>query len=268
MIEDFLWRALAAGVGVALVAGPLGCFIVWRRMAYFGDSLAHSALLGVALGLILGLNLTLGVVVSSITLALLLVLLQRQRRLASDTLLGILSHAGLALSLVALSFFETLRIDLLSYLFGDVLAVTMVDLAWIYGGGLLALAVLAVIWRNLLAATIHEELALAEGVPVVAVRLCFVLLIALVIAIAMKVVGILLITALLIIPAAAARQFARTPEQMALLAAAVGAVAVVLGLTGSMQWDTPAGPSIVTGAVALFVLCLGASKWRDLAKAG
>lgn len=268
MIEDFLWRALAAGVGVALVAGPLGCFIVWRRMAYFGDSLAHSALLGVALGLILGLNLTLGVVVSSITLALLLVLLQRQRRLASDTLLGILSHAGLALSLVALSFFETLRIDLLSYLFGDVLAVTMVDLAWIYGGGLLALAVLAVIWRNLLAATIHEELALAEGVPVVAVRLCFVLLIALVIAIAMKVVGILLITALLIIPAAAARQFARTPEQMALLAAAVGAVAVVLGLTGSMQWDTPAGPSIVTGAVTLFVLCLGANKWRDLAKAG
>lgn len=268
MIEDFLWRALAAGVGVALVAGPLGCFIVWRRMAYFGDSLAHSALLGVALGLILGLNLTLGVVVSSITLALLLVLLQRQRRLASDTLLGILSHAGLALSLVALSFFETLRIDLLSYLFGDVLAVTMVDLAWIYGGGLLALAVLAVIWRNLLAATIHEELALAEGVPVVAVRLCFVLLIALVIAIAMKVVGILLITALLIIPAAAARQFARTPEQMALLAALVGVVAVVLGLMGSMQWDTPAGPSIVTGAVALFVLCLGANKWRDLAKAG
>lgn len=267
MIEDFLWRALAAGVGVALVAGPLGCFIVWRRMAYFGDSLAHSALLGVALGLIFGLNLTLGVVVSSITLALLLVLLQRQRRLASDTLLGILSHAGLALSLVALSFFETLRIDLLSYLFGDVLAVTMIDLLWIYGGGLLALAVLAVIWRNLLAATIHEELALAEGVPVVAVRLCFVMLIALVIAIAMKVVGILLITALLIIPAAAARQFARTPEQMALLAAVVGAAAVVLGLMGSMRWDTPAGPSIVTGAVALFVLCLGANKWRDFAKA-
>ncbi len=267
MIDDFLWRALAAGVGVALVAGPLGCFIVWRRMAYFGDSLAHSALLGVALGLILGLDLTLGVVVSSVTLALLLVLLQRQRRLANDTLLGILSHAGLALSLVALSFFETLRIDLLSYLFGDVLAVTMVDLMWIYIGGLLALGVLAVIWRPLLAATIHEELALAEGVPVVQVRLCFVMLIALVIAIAMKVVGILLITSLLIIPAAAARQFARNPEQMALLAAVVGAAAVVIGLLGSMQWNTPAGPSIVAGAVALFALCLSANKWRDFAKA-
>jgi zinc transport system permease protein len=268
MIDDFLWRALAAGAGVALVAGPLGCFIVWRRMAYFGDSLAHSALLGVALGLVLGLDATLGVLVSSVTLALLLVLLQRQRRLTSDTLLGILSHAGLALSLVALSFFETLRIDLLSYLFGDVLAVTMADLLWIYGAGLVALGVLAVIWRPLLAATIHEELARAEGVPVLAVRLCFVMLIALVIAIAMKVVGILLITSLLIIPAAAARQFARTPEQMALLAAGAGVVSVVLGLSGSMRWDTPAGPSIVVGAVALFALALAAARLRDLAGPG
>jgi zinc transport system permease protein len=146
MIDDFLWRALAAGLGVALVAGPLGCFIVWRRMAYFGDSLAHSALLGVALGLALHFDLTLGVLVSSAALALLLAL--RQRRLASDTLLGILAHSGLALSLVVLSFFETLRLDLMSYLFGDVLAVSGSDLLWIYGGDLVALAVLALLWRR------------------------------------------------------------------------------------------------------------------------
>ena len=215
MIDDFLIRAFAAGFGVVLLAGPLGCFIVWRRMAYFGDSLAHSALLGVALGLILGINPTLGIAVGSVTLAVLLLLLQRQRRLASDTLLGLMSHAGLALGLVALSFFETLRIDLLAYLFGDVLAVTTADLAWIYGGGLLALLVLAAIWRPLLAITVHDDLARAEGVAVLPVRLAFVLLIAVVIAIAMKIVGILLITSLLIIPAATARRFARTPEQMA-----------------------------------------------------
>ncbi len=239
MIDDFLWRALAAGLGVALVAGPLGCFIVWRRMAYFGDSLAHSALLGVALGLVLHFDLTLGVLVSSAVLALLLALLQRQRRLASDTLLGILAHSGLALSLVVLSFFETLRLDLMSYLFGDVLAVSGSDLLWIYGADVVALAVLALLWRPLLAATIHEELARAEGVPVAAVRVVFVLLVAIVIATAMKVVGILLITALLIIPAAAARQFARSPEQMALLAVLAGALSVVFGLGGSLQWDTP-----------------------------
>ena len=262
MIDDFLLRALAAGVGVALVAGPLGCFIVWRRMAYFGDSLAHSALLGVALGIVLGLDPILGVVVSSAVLALLLVLLQRQQGLASDTLLGILAHSGLALSLVVLGLFETLRLDLMSYLFGDVLAVTGGDLAWIYGGGAVVLAGLAVLWRPLLTATIHEELARAEGVPVFAVRLAFVALIAIVIAIAMKVVGILLITALLIIPAATGRQFARTPGQMAVLAAGAGVIAVALGLAGSLRWDTPAGPSVVVAAVALFALSLSAASLR------
>ena len=262
MIDDFLWRALAAGLGVALVAGPLGCFIVWRRMAYFGDSLAHSALLGVALGIILNVDPALGVLVSSAALALLLVVLQRQRRLASDTLLGILAHSGLALSLVVLSFFETLRIDLLAYLFGDVLSVTASDLAWIYGAGLFALAALAAIWRPLLMLTIHEDLARAEGVPVTLVRLVFVVLVALVIAAAMKVVGILLITSLLIIPAAAARQFARTPEQMALLSVAAGALAVLLGLGGSLGWDTPAGPSVVVAALLVFLLSLSGNALR------
>ncbi len=260
MMDDFLWRALAAGLGVALVAGPLGCFIVWRRMAYFGDSLAHSALLGVALGIALGIEPTLGVAAAALALALLLVLLQRQRRLASDTLLGIMAHSGLALGLVALSFFEGLRVDLLAYLFGDVLAVTAGDLWWIMGGGALALGVLTLIWRPLLAATIQEDLARAEGVPVSEVGLVFVLLIALVIATAMKVVGILLITSLLIIPAAAARQFARTPEQMAVLAALAGVLAVGLGLAASLRWDTPSGPSVVVAAVVLFALSLGAGK--------
>jgi zinc transport system permease protein len=227
-------------------------------MAYFGDSLAHSALLGVALGFLLGTDLQIGVIATCVALALILVALQQQRRLATDTLLGILSHSALSLGLVAVSFAQTLRIDLMGYLFGDILAVGMTDLAWIYGGGAAALAVLAAIWRPLLAMTVHEELARAEGVPVIAIRLVFMLAIAITIAIAMKIIGILLITSLLIIPAATARRFARTPEQMAALASLTGCLAVVGGLAASLRFDTPSGPSVVVAAAALFLLSLAA----------
>jgi len=251
-MDDFLLRALLGGVGVALVAGPLGSFVVWRRMAYFGDTLAHAALLGVALGFLLNININLGVVVVCVVLALALVALQQQRRFATDTLLGILSHSTLAIGLVALAFLEGVRVDLMSYLFGDILAMMPADLYWIYGGGALALTLLMAIWRPLLSLTVHEELARVEGVPVVAIRLIYMVLIALVIAVAMKVIGVLLITSLLIIPAATARYFAHTPEQMALLAALIGAVAVAAGLWGSLQWDLPAGPAVVVAAAILF----------------
>ncbi len=253
-MDDFLLHALLGGLGVALAAGPLGVFIVWRRMAYFGDTLAHSGLLGVVFGVILRMDPQLGVILTCLLVALALVLLQRQRGLATDTLLGILAHATLSLGLVALAFLETVRVDLVGYLFGDILAISITDLYRIWGGGLLALSVLALLWRPLLAITVHEELAQVEGVAVFPIRLAFMLLIAIVIATAMKVVGILLITSLLIIPAAAARRFAHSPEGMAALASLFGSTAVGLGLWASLRWDTPAGPSVVVAATALFTL--------------
>ncbi|KAA0685120.1 zinc ABC transporter permease subunit ZnuB [Azospirillum brasilense] len=252
-MDDFVLRALAAGCGIALVAGPLGSFVVWRRMAYFGDTLAHSALLGVALGFLLGVNPLIGVVGVCVALALALVGLQRRRALATDTVLGILSHSSLSLGLVAIAFLETLRVDLVAYLFGDILSVTTGDLAWIYTGGAAALGGLLLLWRRLLAVTVDEDLARVEGMPVEALRLAFMLLIALVIAAAMKIVGILLITSLLIIPAAAARRFSRTPEAMAALASVFGIAAVLGGLLSSLNWDLPGGPSIVVAAAALFL---------------
>jgi zinc transport system permease protein len=254
--EAFFLRALAAAIGIALVAAPLGCFVVWRRMAYFGATLAHSALLGIALGILLGVSPSLGVAASAIAIALIVTLFERQRLIGRDTLLGILAHAGLALGLVALSFVEGPRIDLMAVLFGDVLAVSGADLIWIGGGGAAVLAVLAILWRPLLAVTLNEELARAEGVAILPVQLGFMLTLAVTIAIAMKVVGILLIVSLLIIPAATARPFARTPEQMALGAAAVGALSALGGLVASLHWDTPAGPSIVVAATVLFALGL------------
>ena len=256
MLDDFFWRALIGGVGVALVAGPLGCFIVWRRMAYFGDTMAHAALLGVALALLLEIHITAGVFAITAAVAFALLLLQRQRALPTDALLGILSHSTLALGLVMVAFMAWVRIDLLSYLFGDLLAVSRLDIALIYGGGGAVLAILAAVWRPLLAATVSEELAAAEALKPERARLVFMLLMAGVIAIAMKIVGILLITSLLVIPAATARRFAAGPEQMALFAAGIGALAVALGLFGSLEFDTPSGPSVVVAALLLFLLSL------------
>lgn len=255
-MDDFLLRAVMAGCGVALVAGPLGSFVVWRRMAYFGDTLAHSALLGVALGFLLGVQLTAGIMAVCAAVALVLAAMQHQRRIATDTLLGILSHGALSFGLIALAFMEEVRVDLLGYLFGDILAVSAADLAWIYGGSAIVAAVLAVLWRRLLVMTINEELAAVEGVPVAVVRLAFMLMMALVVATAMKVVGVLLITSLLIIPAAAARRFAATPERMAGLAALIGMLSVTGGLSLSVVLDTPSGPSIVASAVTLFAASL------------
>ena len=254
MLDDFLIKPLLAGCGVALVAGPLGTFVVWRRMAYFGEALSHTALLGVALGLLIGISTHFTVILISVVMALLVGFLQHQRRLASDTLLGIFSHSALSLGLVALTLLEAVRIDLLSYLFGDILAVSSTDLYWIFIGGLLVLSTLALIWQPLLSLSVHEELAQVEGVPITVIQLVFMLMIAIVIAVAMKIVGILLITSLLIIPAASARRLSKTPEQMALFSALFGVAAVLAGLLGSLQWDTPTGPSIVVAASLLFLL--------------
>ncbi|NRG17475.1 metal ABC transporter permease [Rhizobiales bacterium] len=256
MFDDFFTRALVAGIGLALTAGPLGCFIVWRRMAYFGDTMAHSALLGVALAFLFEIDLTLGVFIVAALVSVALLALQKKGGLSTDALLGILSHSTLAIGLVMVAFMTWIRVDLLSFLFGDILAVTTSDIAIIYAGGAVVIGALYFLWRPLLASTVSTELAESEGLKPDLSLFAFKLLMALVIAIAMKLVGILLITSLLIIPAATARRFAATPEQMALTASLLGAGAVTLGLFGSLEYDTPSGPSIVVAALILFILSL------------
>ncbi|MCV0394206.1 MAG: metal ABC transporter permease [Rhizobiaceae bacterium] len=265
MLDDFFVRALLAGIGVAVVAGPLGCFVVWRRMAYFGDTMAHSALLGVALALLVDIDMTAGVFAIAVAVSAALVLLQRRQALSTDALLGILSHSALALGLVIVAFMTWVRIDLIGYLFGDILAVSRADVAIVWAGAAAVLAILAFIWRPMLAGTVSAEVAEAEGLRPERARAAFMILMALVIALAMKVVGILLITSLLIIPAATARGFSATPERMAVLASALGIAAVTGGLYGSLAFDTPSGPSIVVAALVLFAasLPLGALKRRQ-----
>jgi zinc transport system permease protein len=238
MLDDFFMRALVAGVGLAVTAGPLGCFVVWRRMAYFGDTMAHSALLGVALSLLMNVNLLLSVFVVAATVSVLLLLLQKRGTLSTDALLGILSHATLAIGLVMVSFMTWVRIDLVGFLFGDILAVSRADVDLVWGGGILVTFAIIWMWRPLIASTVNPELAEAEGMQPEKTRLVFMLLMA------------------LVIPAATARRFSTSPEIMAVLASVVGALAVVGGLFGSLKFDTPSGPSIVVAALGLFILSL------------
>ncbi len=225
MIE-FLLPSIVAGIGIALIAGPLGSFVVWRRMAYFGDTLAHASLMGLALGFLLDINLYLALTVCCMALAIILVTLQKQRLVATDTLLGILAHSALSLGLVAVSFLDNIRVDLMSYLFGDLLAVSPTDLMYIYAGVAVIGALLFVFWRPLLSTTVNEDLAAVEGVNVDLMRLIIMLMVGLVIAIGMKFVGALIMTSLLIIPAATARKFTVTPEQMAITASFIGIISV------------------------------------------
>lgn len=256
MLDDFFIRALLAGIGVALVAGPLGCFVVWRRMAYFGDTLSHAALLGVALALLFEVNVTLAVFVVSVGVSMSLLLLQKRAPLSADALLGLLSHSALALGLVLLAFLTWLRFDLMGLLFGDILSVSKMDIGIIWIGGIAVLAILAKIWRPLFAGTVNRELAVAEGMPYERANIIFMLLLAAVIAISIKIVGVLLITAMLIIPAAAARRFALGPEKMVLIAMVIGALSVIAGLYSSWEWDTPTGPSIVVASLLGFIIAM------------
>ena len=255
-MTDFLLYALLAGLGVALVAGPLGCFVVWRRMAYFGDTLAHSALLGVSIGVLLGINISITVAAIPMLIALGLVYLEQRGILSLDTLLGILSHSALATGLVLISLLPDVRVDLMSLLFGDLLSVTVNDLWVIYGVAGTVVVLLLWLWKPLINITVHEELASVEGVKTSAVRTALMLITALVIAIAMKIVGVLLITALLIIPAATARRVSSTPEKMAVMASLIAMLTVVMGLAMSWYGDTPAGPSVVVCGALLFSLSL------------
>ena len=256
MFDDFFMRALIAGIGIAIVTGPLGCLVIWRRLSYFGDTLSHSALLGVTLAYAFSINISLSVFIISGTVALLLLSLQKRTKLAGDSLLGLLAHSTLAIGLVLIGFLSSIRFDLMGLLFGDILAVTVEDIFIVWFGGLIILGILFYIWKSIFAATVNYDLASAEGMKPDLSNFIFTLLLAGVIAISIKMIGALLITGLLLIPAATARSLSSNPRQMVILSILVGIISVILGLFSSLELNTASGPSIIVAALVLFILSL------------
>lgn len=248
--------ALLAGLGIACIAGPLGCFVVWRRMAYFGDSLSHSALLGIALGMLGGFSMNIGIMIVSFVFASLLIWLQQKKILATDTLLGILAHAALAIGMVSLSFIGEEHFDIHEYFFGDIWSVNQAHLAWIYGAGGVVLILLVKYWNSLLLMTIHEDLAKAEHIPTIRMHFLLMAMMTVLVTVSIQIVGILLVTSMLIIPAATARQIAISPKMMGISSAALAVVAVLVGLMGSKYLDLPSGPAIVSASAVLFMIVL------------
>ncbi|MFT7593078.1 MAG: zinc transport system permease protein [Paracoccaceae bacterium] len=253
MLDDFLIRAALAGLGVALAAAPLGCFVVWRRMAYFGEATAHAAILGVALSLALNLPMLPAVLAAALVMASAVSALTG-RGYAMDTALGVMAHSALAAGLVAVALLGDIRLDLMGFLFGDILAVDKGDLAVIWGGAALVLGLTVWRWSALLTSTLNPDLARASGIDPRREEFGLTLALAVVVAVAIKVVGVLLIAALLVIPAAAARPLSRTPEAMAIAAALIGGASALGGLWAAFLLDTPAGPSIVCTAALIFAL--------------
>lgn len=250
---DFVLYALLAGISLALVSGPLGSFVVWRRMSYFGDTLAHSALLGIAIALLTDSSPQLSIIFSCLLFAFLLTLLDRKPSISTDTLLGILAHSSLAIGIVVLALTDTVRVDLEAYLFGALLTIGNTDLIWVFLVTSFVAIVLFRLWNDFVSVTVHAEMAEIEGANVARLNLILIFLIALTIAVSIKIVGVLLITSLLIIPPAAARSLATTPEQMAVKASIIGCVSIVLGLVSAFYFDVPVGPSIVVVATLIFL---------------
>ena len=256
MLDDFFIRALIAGIGVSIVAGPLGCMVVWRRLSYFGDTLSHSALLGVTIAYSFSINISLSVFIISGLIALLLLALQKKTKLPGDALLGLLSHSTLAVGLVIIGLLSSIRFDLMGLLFGDILSVTIEDIFIIWLGGLIILGILYFIWKSLFAATVSYDLAAAEGMKPDVSNLIFTILLAGVIAISIKMIGVLLITGLLLIPAAMARNISNNPLQMIIFSVLGGILSVIIGLFSSLEFNTASGPSIIAASLMLFVLSL------------
>ena len=256
MFDDFFIRALVAGVGIAIVVGPLGCFVIWRRLSYFGDTLSHSALLGVTLAYSFSLNISLSVFIISAVVALLLINLQKRTKLAGDYLMGLLAHSTLAIGLVLIGFLSYIRFDLMGLLFGDILAVTIEDIALVWVGGFVILVILYFIWKSLFSATVNYDLSAAEGMKPEVSNFIFTLLLAGVIALSIKMIGALLITGLLLIPAATARNISNSPNQMVFLATLVGIISVIAGLFTSLELNTSSGPTIIVVALILFIVSL------------
>ena len=249
--DPFIIRGIIAGIAVALISGLVGCFVVWRRLSYYGESIAHSSLLGAGIGILIGIGINFGVVFICLLFGILFLWLQQSKALSSDTLLGVLAHFALAVGIIVISF-NKIKIDLHAFLFGDILTVSITDIWGMYIGVLIAITLILSNWSSLLLVTLDEDLAKSEGINPLYVNILLTTIMTIVVALSLQIIGLLLITAMLIIPAATARRLVNSPEGMAIVATLIGIFSVVFGIYLSVEMDLPSGPSIVVVSSILF----------------
>lgn len=254
--EPFFVRALLAGLLLAIATATVGVFVVMRKMSFFGDAVAHFAFTGIALGFLLGIDPIVAAVMFSVLVALGIGFLEHRSALSSDTTIGVFFAASIAFGVFLIGLLKGYRPDLFQYLFGDILAITTNDL--ITAGMLVAVVLLLMFfaWSPLLAATLNRDLAKVYGIKVQRWEYVLLTLLAIVTAISIKTVGILLVTAMLIVPAAAAKNIARSTKSLWLITVALSLVSVVVGLLGSYYWNTASGPTIVLVSVLGFIFSL------------
>jgi len=253
LIGQGLWTLLF----LSLLTAPMGCFVVWRKLSYFGATLAHSALLGAILGLLTGIGVLLGVIGFTALLAIILSFWLKHRLLSSDTILGFIAHLSLAISVIAVSVMDNLRIDLVAYLFGDVLSLSTSMFYATIAIALLGLLIIILNWRGFVNLAVQTDIANIEGYATKRLELMFMLILSMTIALGMLSIGVLLIIAMLIIPAATARLFARSLLQMAWLTWIITVIAIVLGMALAFLLDFPAGATVVVVAGFIFIVANG-----------
>ena len=254
--DDFLVRSVLAGLIMILIAAPMGCLIVWQRLAFLGDTLGHAAVLGVGIGLMLEVKPIFGVLLIVVLLVVSLSRVSSFNNALTETTLAIIAHTGLAGGIILLGFVSDRSINLEAILFGDLLAISLDDLKALFFTTLILLAGLVIHWRSFVALSVSREIAQAEGIEVKKTQFLMYTMIALLVAVMIKVMGVLLIAAMLVIPTTSARLFSRGPEQMVVLSGFFGLGALFGGLAGSFHLDWQTGPSIVVCATLLLLASL------------
>jgi len=261
-LDDYLWRSIAAGLIMVSIAAPMGCLMVWQRLAFLSDTLGHAAVLGVGLGLMLQLLPIVGVLAVALVIVFSLSRVSNFNTALSETTLAIISHTGLAGGIILLGVLPAQTANLEGILFGDLLATSRADLLGLLATTLVLMALLLRNWRAFVAVSVSREIAQAEGVPVRKMQALMYTMIALLVAVMMKVMGVLLIAAMLVIPTTSARLFSRSPEQMVGVSALYGLGALAGGIASSYHFDWQTGPAIVVSATALLLLTLGITRLK------
>jgi zinc transport system permease protein len=259
-LDDFLVRSVIAGLIMVAIAAPMGCLMVWQRLAFLSDTLGHAAVMGVGLGLLLEVTPVFGVLAVALLIVFSLNRVNSFNSALSETTLAIISHTGLAGGIILVGLLPAQAVNLEAILFGDLLATTRADLTRLLITTAVLLLLLLHHWRSFVAVSVSREIAQAEGIEVRKVQLLMYIMIALLVAVMMKVMGVLLIAAMLVIPTSSARLFSRSPEQMVAVSALYGLGALAGGISSSFHFDWQTGPAIVVSATMLLLITLAITR--------